>query len=65
MGSESIVLFPPPFDDYLGLYKSIENLPVEHFISQFSIEGFVISILPGATWLDEQGLYSDPLKASS
>ncbi len=58
MGSESIVLFPPPFDDNLGLPKSIENLPVEHFISQFSIKGFVVAILPRATWLDEQGLDS-------
>jgi hypothetical protein len=62
MGPESVVLLPPPFGDYLGLFKSIENLPVEHLIPQFSIEGFVVSILPGAARLDEQGLDSDPPK---
>ena len=65
MGPENIVLFSPPFNDYLGHPQSIENLPVEHFISQFSIEGLVISILPGATWLNEQGFYSDPPKPAS
>ena len=60
MGPESVVLLLPPFDDHLGLSKSIENLPVEHLISQFSIERFVVSVLPGAVWLNEQGLDSDP-----
>ena len=54
MGPESVVLLPPPFDDHLGLSKSIENLPVEHLISLFSIERFVVSVLPGAAWLNEQ-----------
>ena len=62
MRPEAIVLLPPPFDDHLGLSKSIENVPVERLISQFSIEGFDVSILPGASWLDEQGLDSDPPK---
>ena len=42
VGPESIVLLPPPFDDHLGLFKSIENLPVEHLISWFSIEVLVV-----------------------
>ena len=62
MGPESVVFLPPSFDDHLGLLKSIENLPIEDLISEFSIEGFVVSILPGAAWLDEQGLDSDPSK---
>ena len=60
MRPESVVLLPPPFDDHLGLSKSIKNLPIEYLIPQFSIEGFVVSILPGAAWLDEQGIGSDP-----
>jgi len=55
MGPESVVLLPPPFDDHLDLPKGIENLPIEDLISEFSIEGLVVSILPGAAWLDEQG----------
>jgi hypothetical protein len=62
MRSESVVLLPPPFDDHLGLFQGIEYLSVEQLISQFSIEGFVVSVFPGAGWLDEQGLDSDPLK---
>ena len=62
MGPVNIVLLPPPLDDHLGLLKGIENLPVEHLISEFSIEGFVVSILPGAAGLNEQGLDPDPPK---
>jgi hypothetical protein len=47
MRPESIVLLHSSFDDHLGLLKSIENLPAERLISQFSIEGFFVSILPG------------------
>ena len=62
MGPESIVFLPPPFDDYLSLLKGVEYLPIEYLVSQFSIERFVVSILPGTAWLDEQGLDSDPSK---
>lgn len=62
MRPESVVFLPPSFDDHLGLSKGIENLPIENLISELSIEGFVVSILPGAAWLDEKGLDSDPPK---
>ena len=62
MGPVNIVLLPPPLDDHLGLLKGIENLPVEHLISELSIEGLVIPIFPGAAWLNEQGLDPDPPK---
>jgi hypothetical protein len=62
MGPVNIVLLPPPLDDYLGLTKIMEDLPVEHLISEFSIEGFVVSILSGACRLDEQNLDPDPPK---
>ena len=58
-GVEGIVLLPPPFDNHLGLFKSIENLPVENLISELSIERFVVSILPRAARLDEQSLDCD------
>ena len=64
MGPKSVVLSPPSFDEHLGLSKSIENLPVEHLISEFSIKRFVVPILPGAAWFDEQGLDSDPPKST-
>jgi len=60
MRPESVILLPPAFDDHLSLLKSIENLPVEHLITEFSIEGFVVPILPGAARINEQGLGSDP-----
>ena len=62
MGSEGVVLFPPSLDNHLGLPNSIENLLVEHIISHFSVEGFVVSILPGAARLDEQCLDPNPPK---
>jgi hypothetical protein len=51
MRPESVILLPPSFDDHLSFSQNMDNLPVEQFISQLSIEGFVVSILPGAVEL--------------
>ena len=63
MRHESVVLLPSPFNKHLGLFEGIENLPIENVISQLSIEGFVVSILPGAARLDKEGLNPDPHNA--
>jgi len=34
MRPESIVLLPPPFDNYPGLLKRVEYLPTEYLISE-------------------------------
>jgi hypothetical protein len=60
VGSDGIVVLPPPFDHHLGLSEGVEYLAVEQFISQFSVEAFVVAVLPGATGIDEQNLESDP-----
>ena len=65
MRPERVILLPPPFDNHLRLLKRIENLPVEHFISQFSIERFIVSILPGATGFDKKRFDSNPFKPVS
>ena len=58
MGPNGVVLLSPSFDHDLGLLKSVEYLSVEQLISQFSVEAFVVAVLPGATWLDIEGLHS-------
>jgi hypothetical protein len=55
--SESVVFLPPPLNKHLGLRESVENLPVQQLISEFTIEAFIAAILPRAARLNEQGLY--------
>ena len=58
MRPDGVVLLTGSFDHHLGLSQGVEYLSVEQLISQFSVEAFVVAILPGATWLDIEGLHS-------
>jgi len=58
MRPNGVVLVPPSFDHHLGLSQCVEYLSLEQLISQFSIEAFVVTVLPGATSLDIEGLHS-------
>ena len=43
-------------DDDLGFTQRIEDLSVEQFVPQTSIEAFDIAVLPRAAWFDVSGL---------
>ncbi len=47
-----IVLPDPLIDDSLGLFGGVEPFGVEDFMTESSIEPFVISILPWRTRID-------------
>ena len=56
MGTNSIILFPPLLDQYLGLFQCIKDFSVEQLISELAVEQFVVTIFPRAARLNIQGL---------
>ena len=56
MRSDLIVLPEPGIDCDLSLFGGVEPFRVEHFSSKCSVEAFVVSILPGTSGIDLDGL---------
>jgi hypothetical protein len=56
---------PPHLDDYLRLFKRIENLSVQTFIPQLAVEGFAVSLLPRTAGFDKQRLRAHRLQPGS
>ncbi len=52
-------LLLPPFRENFGFQQRIEDLPIQQFVSHFSIEGFNEACLPGTTSFDEQRVDAD------
>jgi len=50
--SDRVVLIAPLLDDDLRFLQAVEDLLVEAFVPQFSVEGFAITVLPWAAGLD-------------
>lgn len=46
MWTNTIILFEPGVDDYLGLFGGVEPFGVQDFTTQCAIEPFVVAILP-------------------
>ena len=65
MRSNMIVVVPPALNKNHGFLEAIEDFPVEKLISEFSVEGLAIAILPGASWFNIGGLYTDLRKPLS
>ncbi len=42
-----VVVFPPLFDQDLGLTQAVEDLPIEELIAESGIEALAVSVLPG------------------
>jgi len=59
VGPDRVVVLAPLLDDNGSFLQAIEDLSVEQFITQFSVEGFAVAILPGATGFDIQRLRSE------
>ena len=54
MWPDSIVLSAPVLDEYLCLFKGVEDLNIEQAVSELAVEAFTVSVLPRATGFDEQ-----------
>ena len=60
MGSNLVVFPSPAFNQNLRLQQSVEDLEVQQFVSELSIETLDISILPGASRFDVKRPDSHP-----
>ena len=47
MGSFSVVVVPPSFDNNLGFPQRVEDFAVQQLVAHSPIEAFAISVLPG------------------
>jgi hypothetical protein len=56
MGSDSVVVMAPLFDEDLGLLEAVEDFTVEQFVAQLAVEAFAIAVLSGAAWFDVKRL---------
>ena len=59
MRTNGVVVPSPRLDHDPGLVERVEDLPVEQFVAQFSVEGFAVAILPRTARFDIGGLGSD------
>ena len=57
MWPEGVVFHSPPFDEHLGLPQGIEDLSIQQFVSQFTVEAFAVAVFPGATGFNIEGSY--------
>lgn len=62
MRADVIVLPEPAIDDDLGLFGGGELSRVEDLAAQGAVEALVVSILPGRTGVDPNGLHANALK---
>lgn len=60
MRSDRVVLIAPLLDDDLRFLQAEEDLLVEAFVPQFSVEGLAIAVLPWAAGLDVEGSGAEP-----
>src|SRR5690349_4171228 len=57
-----VVVAPPPLDQHLGFLQRMEDLPLQQFVAELAVEGFIVAVLPWAAALDEQRPHADPLQ---
>ncbi len=65
MRPDGVVSIAPLLDDDPGLLQAAEDLLIEAFVAQFSVEGLAVSVLPWATRLDVERLRSQPCEPAS
>ena len=53
--SEGVVFHSPPLDEYLGLSEGVEDLLIQQFVSQFTVETFTVAVFPGAARFNVEG----------
>jgi hypothetical protein len=57
-----VVVPAPLLDQHLGLLHCVEDLAVQEFVAQLSVEALDVSVLPRALWLDLRRMYADLAK---
>ena len=62
MRPERIVFQPPFFNQHLGLLQGIEDLAVEPFIPEFTIEALVVTVFPGTARFNKERLDTKPFE---
>ena len=55
-------MIAPLLDDDLRFLQAVEDLLVEAFVPQFTVEGLAIAVLPWAAGFDVEGLGPEPGK---
>ena len=53
MWPKGVVVTPPGFDEDLGFFQRIEDLPIEKPVAQSRIEALDVAVLPGRARRDE------------
>ena len=59
---DRVVVDAPLLDEHLRFSQRVEDLSVEQFIAQLAVEGFAITILPGASRSDVNGRRTEPFQ---
>ena len=59
MRTDGVVMPPPGFDQPAGLGEAVEELTVEQFIAQRSVEALVVAVLPRRRRGDVERLHAD------
>ena len=55
-----VIVLPPPFAQDMGLSLGVEDFPIEELISELSVKGLAVAVLPGTSGFDEQGAHLKP-----
>src|SRR5271155_4764951 len=58
MRTDRVVVLTPHLDQHLRFRQTVEDLPIQQFIPQLSIEALNVSIFPRTTRFDEQRLHA-------
>src|SRR3546814_6851445 len=56
----AIIVFTPPTSDDAHLLQAVEDLAIEQFITQASVEAFDVAVLPGTARFDVKGGDAQP-----
>lgn len=62
MRTEGVAFVAPPSDDCLSLSQCVEDLPIQHFVSELAVETFTVAIFQGAPESDVEDLRSCSLE---
>jgi hypothetical protein len=58
-----LIIFPSPLTyQYLCFIKSCKDFPIKQLIPHLPVKGFDVTILPWATRLNKEHLYSQPIQ---
>jgi hypothetical protein len=63
--SNQIIILPPVLDQDPRFDQVVKDLAIEQLISELAIERLHVTVLPGTTGFDEQGLDTDLLQPAT